>query len=257
MVLQTQRIRELHRFCEGTKADTVKGKVKGMRECMEEKGMDDFKNIKHAKFVRMPSSIRQIHRKEEKNLYWQQLDVNRAMREEMLGQKAFTLWLTGLSGSGKSTVANALEKRLVAMGKHTMLLDGDNIRMGLNNNLGFSKADRIENIRRVAEVAKLFNDAGIIVITSFISPFQADRHRARQIIGERFMEVYIEASLETCEKRDVKGLYRKARKGEISNFTGITIPYEEPQNPELHIRTDELPLEENVERLIEQLHDYL
>lgn len=228
-----------------------------MRECMEERKMDEFKTIKRAKFLRMPSSIKQLDTREEKNLYWQQLDVDRAMREEMLGQRAFTLWLTGLSGSGKSTVANALEKRLVSMGKHTMLLDGDNIRMGLNKNLGFSKEDRVENIRRVAEVAKLFNDAGIIVITSFISPFQADRHRAREIIGDRFMEVYIEASLETCEKRDVKGLYKKARNGEISNFTGITSPYEEPQNPELHIKTDELPLEENVERLIEQLQDYL
>ena len=228
-----------------------------MRECMEERKIDEFKTIKRAKFLRMPSSIKQLDTQEEKNLYWQQLDVDRAMREEMLGQKAFTLWLTGLSGSGKSTVANALEKRLVSMGKHTMLLDGDNIRMGLNNNLGFSKEDRIENIRRVAEVAKLFNDAGIIVITSFISPFQADRHRAREIVGDCFMEVYIEASLKTCEKRDVKGLYRKARNGEISNFTGISSPYEEPENPELHIKTDELPLEENVERLIQQLQDYL
>ncbi|MEI3339848.1 MAG: adenylyl-sulfate kinase [Eubacterium sp.] len=134
------------------------------------------------------------------------------------------MWFTGLSGSGKSSLANELEKRLVAMGKHTMLLDGDNIRMGLNRNLGFKEDDRIENIRRIAEVAKLMNDAGLIVLTSFISPFARERN-AREIIGGDFIEVYVSTPLEECERRDVKGLYKKARKGDLANFTGVNSPY--------------------------------
>lgn len=141
------------------------------------------------------------------------------------------VWMTGLSGAGKSTIANEVEKRLFAEGKHTMLLDGDNVRMGLNKNLGFGEADRVENIRRVAEVSKLINDAGIIVLASFISPFHQDRRNAKEIIGDRFIEVYVSTPLEECEKRDKKGLYKKAREGALSDFTGISSPYEIPQNP--------------------------
>ncbi|MGN0484333.1 MAG: adenylyl-sulfate kinase [Lachnospiraceae bacterium] len=186
----------------------------------------------------------------EHNLYWQQLEIDRAARERQLEQKAFTVWMTGLSGSGKSTVANELEKRLVSMGKHTMLLDGDNVRLGLNSNLGFSPEDRIENIRRVAEVAKLLNDAGIIVITAFISPFHADRKRAAEIIGDGFTEIFIDTPLSVCEERDVKGLYKRARNGEVKDFTGISSPFEKPKNAALTIRTDNTELSENVDKII-------
>ena len=155
----------------------------------------------------------------ENQLTWHNMDITRSFREEQLGQTAKTIWFTGLSGSGKSTLANELEKRLAAMGKHTMLLDGDNVRMGLNRNLGFREADRIENIRRIAEVSKLMNDAGLIVLTSFISPFAQDRQNAREIIGDAFMEVYVSTPMEECERRDVKGLYKKARNGELDHFT--------------------------------------
>ena len=159
--------------------------------------------------------------------------------------------IIGPSGSGKSTLANELEKRLVAMGKHTMLLDGDNVRMGLNKNLGFREADRIENIRRIAEVSKLMNDAGLIVLTSFISPFAQDRQNAREIIGDAFMEVYVSTPIEECERRDVKGLYAKARRGEIKNFTGISAPFEAPAQPALVLDTSALSLEESVNKLLE------
>jgi len=171
------------------------------------------------------------------NLVWQKTAITKSMREEKLGQKARTIWFTGLSGSGKSTLADALEKYLAAMGKHTILLDGDNIRMGLNRDLGFSEQDRIENIRRIAEVAKLMNDAGLLVLTSFISPFRRDRRRAREIIGDDFIEVYVSTPLEECIRRDVKGLYASARSGKIKNFTGISSPYEEPENPEVIVDT--------------------
>lgn len=154
----------------------------------------------------------------ENQLTWHNMDITRSFREEQLGQTAKTIWFTGLSGSGKSTLANELEKRLAAMGKHTMLLDGDNVRMGLNRNLGFREADRIENIRRIAEVSKLMNDAGLIVLTSFISPFAQDRQNAREIIGDAFMEVYVSTPMEECERRDVKGLYKKARNGELDHL---------------------------------------
>ena len=188
------------------------------------------------------------------NLVWQHLDITRDFRAEQKAQTPKTIWFTGLSGSGKSTIANALEKRLAVAGKHTMLLDGDNVRMGLNSNLGFKEQDRIENIRRVAEVSKLMNDAGLIVLTSFISPYENDRQRARDIIGtDSFVEVYINTPIEECEKRDVKGLYAKARAGEIPNFTGITSAYEEPINPDIVIDTLELSVEEAVEKIIERL----
>lgn len=172
-----------------------------------------------------------------RNLTYHTMDVTKEFRENMLGQKALTIWFTGLSGAGKSTLANALEKRLAANGKHTMLLDGDNIRLGLNKNLGFSETDRIENIRRIAETAKLMNTAGLIVLTALISPFADDRRRARDIIGEPFIEVYVNTPLAECEKRDVKGLYRRARKGEIENFTGISSPYEAPGEPDIVVDT--------------------
>lgn len=188
------------------------------------------------------------------NLTWQDSDVTKEIRERQLGQKAKTLWFTGLSGSGKSTLANALEIRLAAQGKHTMLLDGDNIRMGLNRDLDFSDESRTENIRRIAEVAKLMNDAGLIVLTSFISPFKLDRDMARNIIGEDFVEIYISTSLEECERRDVKGLYKKARNGEITVFTGISSPYEAPETPEIQIDTAETSVEAAVDLIMKWLN---
>ena len=187
------------------------------------------------------------------NLTWQNTDITRSFRENQLGQKARTIWFTGLSGSGKSMLANALEKRLAALGKHTMLLDGDNIRMGLNRNLGFSETDRIENIRRIAEVAKLMNEAGLIVLTAFISPFANDRRRAKEIIGDAFTEVYVSTPLEECASRDVKGLYAAAKAGKIEQFTGISSPYEVPQHPDVVIDTTGRDLDECADELLEQL----
>ena len=174
--------------------------------------------------------------------------LQRADRERRLQQKAKVLWLTGLSGSGKSTIAQALERKLYNEGFFAQVLDGDNIRSGINNNLGFSLEDRKENIRRIAEVAKLYLNSGIISINSFISPTIEIRKFAKAIIGaDDFIEIYINAPLEICEQRDVKGLYKKARKGEIKGFTGIDSPYEAPQNPALEIKTDELSLDASVE----------
>lgn len=191
------------------------------------------------------------------NLSWQDTDITKDIRERQLGQKAATLWFTGLSGSGKSTLANALEIKLASMGKHTMLLDGDNVRMGLNRNLGFSEEDRKENIRRIAEVAKLMNEAGLIVLTSFISPFAEDRDMARSIVGEDFIEIYVSTPVEVCEQRDVKGLYKRARNGEIQNFTGISSPYEVPKRPELQIDTSNYTVEKAVELLLKELKELL
>lgn len=192
------------------------------------------------------------------NLTWQKLDITREFRARQMGQKPVTLWFTGLSGSGKSVLANEVEKALSIQGKHTMLLDGDNVRMGLNQNLGFEEKDRIENIRRTAEVAKLMNDAGLIVLTAFISPYRSDRKRAREIIGEEnFIEIYVSTPLEECEKRDVKGLYKKARKGEIPNFTGVSSPYEKPDNPEMMVDTSKKPLEECVERVLDTVNRHM
>ena len=193
----------------------------------------------------------------ENQLTWHNMDITRSFREEQLGQTAKTIWFTGLSGSGKSTLANELEKRLAAMGKHTMLLDGDNVRMGLNRNLGFREADRIENIRRIAEVSKLMNDAGLIVLTSFISPFAQDRQNAREIIGDAFMEVYVSTPMEECERRDVKGLYKKARNGELDHFTGVTSPYEVPQHADVVIDTSKFSVEACVDQILEQLKTQL
>ncbi|MBD5551436.1 MAG: adenylyl-sulfate kinase [Lachnospiraceae bacterium] len=192
------------------------------------------------------------------NLKWQQMDINRNTRMAKMNQKPVTLWFTGLSGAGKSSLANAIEKMLSVQGNYTMLLDGDNIRMGLNKDLGFEEYDRIENIRRVAEVSKLMNDAGLIVLTSFISPFRSDRRNAAEIIGkESFVEIYVSTPLEECEKRDVKGLYRRAREGEIPNFTGINSPYEMPENPDIVIDTSKCELDEAVEYVMKELERYL
>lgn len=192
-----------------------------------------------------------------RSLTWHDMDITRELRESQLGQKAVTVWMTGLSGAGKSTLANEVEKRLFAMGKHTMLLDGDNVRMGLNKNLGFEEKDRIENIRRIAEVSKLMNDAGLIVLTSFISPFRQDRRNAKDIIGERFVEVYVSTPIEECERRDVKGLYKEARAGKIANFTGISSPYEEPENPNIVVDTSAHTIEECVDIILEGLKPFL
>lgn len=189
----------------------------------------------------------------ERNLTWHNMDIDRALREQQMEQNAYTIWMSGLSGAGKSTIANALEKRLYAMGKKTMLLDGDNVRMGLNSNLGFSDEDRVENIRRIAEVAKLMNDAGLIVITAFISPYRQDRRNAKKIIGEGFREVYVSTSITECEKRDVKGLYKAAREGKIAHFTGITSPYEAPEHPDVAVDTAEMDVEACVDHILNQL----
>lgn len=192
------------------------------------------------------------------NLVWQKMDITRDIRANRMGQNPITFWFTGLSGSGKSTLANELEKALGTMGKYTMLLDGDNVRMGLNSNLGFEEEDRIENIRRVAEVSKLMNDAGLIVLASFISPYKSERERAKQIIGkDNFVEIYISTPLSECEKRDVKGLYKKAREGKIPNFTGISSPYEAPESADIVIDTSKYNLEETVEILLNEMKAFL
>ncbi|MFT0170468.1 sulfate adenylyltransferase subunit CysN [Paraburkholderia mimosarum] len=188
------------------------------------------------------------------NIHWQTLEVDKRARRVLNGHQSGVVWLTGLSGAGKSTIANLLEKRLHAMGKRTYLLDGDNVRHGLNKDLGFAAADRVENIRRVAEVAKLMADAGVIVITAFISPFRSERGMARELMepGE-FIEVFIDTPLEVAEQRDPKGLYRKARRGELKNFTGIDSPYERPQNPEMCIDTTRTSPEAAVEAIFDKL----
>ncbi|WIG54858.1 MAG: Sulfate adenylyltransferase subunit 1 / Adenylylsulfate kinase [Rhodanobacteraceae bacterium] len=190
----------------------------------------------------------------DRNVHWQQLDVDRAARARIKGQTPRCLWFTGLSGAGKSTIANLVERRLLADGFHTILLDGDNVRHGLNRDLGFTDADRVENIRRVAEVAKLMMDAGLIVLVSFISPFRAERQMARDLIGEGgFMEVFVDAPLAVCEGRDVKGLYAKARAGKIENFTGIGSPYEAPESPEIHLRSDRETAADSASRVVKLL----
>ena len=187
------------------------------------------------------------------NLYLQNFSTSKSERERIKNQKSCTIWMSGLSGSGKSTIANNLEIELTKLGYHTYILDGDNTRLGLNKNLGFTNEDRVENIRRVSEVCKLMNDAGLIVITSFISPFEVNRLDARNIIGEDFIEVYIDASLETCEKRDPKGLYKKARAGEIKDFTGISSPFDIPKNA-IHLENNsEEDIKKNVDYLINTL----
>jgi adenylylsulfate kinase len=190
------------------------------------------------------------------NVTWQEGDISREDRYNILRQRGVTVWFTGLSGSGKSTIAVALEHALYKIGKLTYRLDGDNVRLGINKNLGFSEADRKENIRRIGEVAKLFGDAGVISLSSFISPYKGDRDEVRELhekAGLEFIEVFVDCSLAEAEKRDPKGLYKKARAGEIKNFTGIDDPYEAPVNPEIHLKTDEMTLEQEVEIVLDHL----
>jgi adenylylsulfate kinase len=192
------------------------------------------------------------------NVHWQSGEVSRTERFELLGQKGGTLWFTGLSGSGKSTVAVALEKALLARGKLVYRLDGDNVRMGINKNLGFSADDRTENIRRIGEVSKLFADAGIIVLSSFISPYREDRDLVRALHGSAgltFLEVFVDCPLKEAESRDPKGLYKKARAGEIKNFTGIDDPYEAPLNADIHLHTDKSTIEQEVLAIIAELEN--
>jgi len=185
------------------------------------------------------------------NIVWHAGAVTRDDREKLNGHKGCTVWLTGLSGSGKSTIAVDLEKRLAERGVRTYILDGDNIRHGLNKNLGFSPADRTENIRRIGEVAKLFTDAGIVTLTAFISPYRADRDQVRAIMSDGdFIEAHVDCPVETCEERDVKGLYKKARAGEIPEFTGISAPYEAPEKPELVIRTKDQTVEQSSQQIM-------
>jgi bifunctional enzyme CysN/CysC len=188
------------------------------------------------------------------NVHWQALDVGRETHARLKGQKPAVLWFTGLSGAGKSTIANLVEKKLAALGRHTFLLDGDNVRHGLNKDLGFTETDRIENIRRIGEVAKLMADAGLIVLTAFISPFRAEREMVRTMMPKgEFIEIYIDTPLAEAEARDVKGLYAKARAGELPNFTGIDSPYEAPESPELWIDTTAMSAEEAAEKIVEAL----
>ncbi|WP_226701651.1 MULTISPECIES: adenylyl-sulfate kinase [Priestia] len=188
------------------------------------------------------------------NITWHDAGITKEERREQNNHHSFVLWFTGLSGSGKSTVANAVAKALFDKNIRNYVLDGDNVRFGLNKNLGFSAEDRTENIRRIGEVSKLFVDSGQVVLTAFISPFQEDRAQVREILeGNEFLEVYVECPLEECEKRDPKGLYKKARRGEIRDFTGIDSPYESPANPELTINTSTQSVEECVQTVIEYL----
>ncbi|MBX2079123.1 adenylyl-sulfate kinase [Campylobacter peloridis] len=184
-----------------------------------------------------------------KNLTWHTSSITKTQRAKLKNQKPCVLWFSGLSGSGKSTLANAVEKKLFEQGFHTYLLDGDNIRHGLNKDLGFDEASRVENIRRIGEVCKLFVDAGMIVLCAFISPFEKDRKLIKDLLDEgEYIEIFVDTPLEICEKRDPKGLYKKARNGEIKNFTGIDSPYEKPKNPHIHITKEDL--NENVDMIL-------
>ncbi len=190
------------------------------------------------------------------NITWHESNITKEDREKLNGHKAAVIWFTGLSGSGKSTIAHAVEQALYDRGCHTIVLDGDNIRHGLNKNLGFSPEDREENIRRIGEVAKLFTEAGVIAMTAFISPYRADRDKARQLARDRaFIEVYVKCAVDVCEQRDVKGLYRKARAGEIKEFTGISAPYEEPLNPEVVVDTGVETLQESARKVLSYLEE--
>jgi len=195
----------------------------------------------------MPDSVKST------NITWHHADITREDRERMNGHRSVVVWFTGLSGSGKSTIAHEVESQLFERGCRTYVLDGDNIRHGLNKDLGFSPEDRGENIRRVAEVANLFVQAGVIALTAFISPYRADRDNARKIAGGDFVEVYVKCDIDVCEARDTKGLYKKARAGEVKEFTGISAPYEEPLHPELVLDTAKETLAESAAKVIEVL----
>lgn len=188
------------------------------------------------------------------NILWHHTSVTKEERQKLNGHKSCVLWFTGLSGAGKSTLANAVERELFNRQIRSYTMDGDNVRHGLNKNLGFSPEDRKENIRRIGEVSKLFVDAGIFALTAFISPYQEDRNSVRKLLAEgEFLEIYVKCSIDECERRDPKGLYDKAKKGEIKNFTGISAPYEEPMAPELVVETDKQSLEDSVKQVIEFL----
>lgn len=196
------------------------------------------------------------------NIVWHQGKVTRAKREHLSGHRGFTIWFTGLSAAGKSTLAVAMEEALYQHGCHAYVLDGDNVRHGLNKNLSFSPEDRTENIRRIAEVAKLFRDAGVISLTAFISPYRSDRQSARKLAEDEhdaFIEVFVDCPVEVCEKRDPKGMYKKARAGVIREFTGISAPYEAPEKPEIHLRTDKMDVDECVRAVMDYLikHNYI
>jgi adenylylsulfate kinase len=199
--------------------------------------------------------VKDMDKQKATNVTWHSHKVTQEDREALLKQKGFVIWITGLSGSGKSTIANEVAYKLHKIKKLTYVLDGDNIRYGLNKNLGFSPEDRNENIRRISEVSKLFADAGIIAITAFISPYKEYRAFCRKIVGPgRFFEIYTRASIESCEKRDPKGLYKKAREGKIKDFTGVNAPYEEPDRPELILVTDKETIDESVEKVLKTLN---
>ena len=188
------------------------------------------------------------------NIVWHNTTIKNSDRNQLLNQEPFVLWFTGLSASGKSTLANIVEQKMFKMDYKTYLLDGDNVRHGLNKDLGFDEGSRVENIRRIGEVSKLFLDSGIIVLTAFISPFKSDRQLVRELFqNNQFLEVFIDSSLETCENRDPKGMYKKARNGEIKNFTGIDSPYEPPENPEIHIVNNSITLHEASDQIINYL----
>ncbi len=198
-----------------------------------------------------------IDHETDENIIWHNQLIIKEKRQILLNQKPCILWFTGLSGSGKSTLANAVETELYKRGIKTYLLDGDNVRHGLNKDLGFSETDRIENIRRIGEVAKLFVDAGLISLTAFISPFKSDRQIAKSLVKyDEFIEVFVNTSLAVCESRDPKGLYEKARNGDIKNFTGIDSPYEIPEEPQIEIKTDELDITQSVDTIISYLIKY-
>jgi len=197
---------------------------------------------------------RKVERKKSENVVWYEGKIKKEDRERLLGQKGVIIWFTGLSGSGKSTIAHEVEERLYQMGKLGYVLDGDNIRHGLNGDLGFSPEDREENIRRIGEVAKLFSQLGIITMTAFISPYRKDRNRVRSLVKEgEFIEVYVKCPLDELKQRDPKGMYEKALKGEIKEFTGISAPYEEPQNPEIILETEKETIEESSKKVINYL----
>jgi len=190
------------------------------------------------------------------NITWHNAKVTKDDRQKLNNHKSPVLWFTGLSGSGKSTLSVEVEKELHQRGIRTYILDGDNVRHGLNKNLGFSPEDRTENIRRIGEVAKLMSDAGVLTLTAFISPYEEDRNTVRELVDEGdFIEIFVKCSLEEAENRDPKGLYKKARSGEIKGFTGIDAPYEEPSKPEITVETDKQPLEESVDQIVRYLHD--
>lgn len=195
--------------------------------------------------------------KHDENIIWHNQNITKERRFSLLKQKPCVIWFTGLSGSGKSTIANAVEVELFKREIKTYLLDGDNVRHGLNKDLGFSEIDRIENIRRIGEVSKLFVDSGLIVLTAFISPFKSDRQIAKSLVKyDEFIEVFVDSSLDVCESRDPKGLYKKAREGAIKNFTGISSPYELPEEPQIHIKTDKYSVSECTDIIISYLIKY-